>query len=142
MECKKCGKNITQDENMAYCPYCANKLDNNADINKSILRKEVNISDGFKAFIAWLLMVGILAVFFALFQTLFEDATGYEITELFTWISLGGIACVALYFTLAYIIYNHAKKRNRRAVAWATVSVVFSPIVAVFFYLLSWPKEE
>ncbi len=142
MQCNKCGKEIALNDDMVYCPYCGNKLESTSSKNKTnLLTKKIKINDSLKELIVWLLLCGILVAFFAVFGQLFSELIEIEIPELFTWIALVTIAFVAAYFTLAYAIYNHAKKNNRRAVAWATAFIVFTPILAGLFYLLSWPKE-
>ncbi len=142
MKCRKCGKEITFTDDMVYCPYCSNKLeDASSNNNKNILTKELKISDSFKALIVWLLLCVILVALFSVFRQSLSNIFGVEIAELLTWIVLVAIACVGMYFTLAYVVYNHAKKRNRRAIAWATAFIVFTPILAGLLYLLSWPKE-
>lgn len=140
MECHKCGKEIVLDDALVYCPYCGVKLKGEST-EKSILRKELKVGDSVKAFIVWLLLCGILLVLFTLSKQLISENFGFEIPELLDWRVLSIIVTVGLYFTLAYAIYNHAKKHDRRAVAWATAFIVFTPILSGLLYLLSWPKE-
>lgn len=140
MECKKCGKEITLNDGVVHCPYCGVKL-KGEDTRKSILTRELKVGDRVKAFIVWMLLCGIMAVFFTVFKELFSKRFGLEIPGLVNWIVLSLIGAIGLYFTLAYAVYNHAKKHDRRAVAWATAFIVFTPILAGLAYLLTWPKE-
>ena len=123
-----------------YCPYCGDKLEK-ASGNKNLLTRELGISDSIKAFIVWLLLFGIFVVLYTVFKQLFSSIIGIEIPGLFTWIIIAILAGVGVYFTFAYVVYNHAKKHNRRAVAWATAFIAFSPILAGLLYLLTWPKR-
>ena len=141
MECKKCGKEIAITNEIAYCPYCSNKLTDKPQGNKNVLTRQIKISDGFKTVIVWLLLCGIFVALFKVSKYLLWGTWEIEIPVLFTWITLLMIAGVALHFSLAYAIYKHAKKNNRRAVAWATAFIVFTPVLAGLLYLLSWPKE-
>jgi hypothetical protein len=140
MQCKKCGKEIPLNDGLVYCPYCGVKLKDEGT-KKGILTKELKVGDRAKAFIVWMLLCGIMAVFFTLFKGLFSEMFSLEIPSLVDWIVLSLIGATGLYFTLAYVVYNHARKHNRRAVAWATAFVVFTPILAGLAYLLTWPKE-
>ena len=142
MKCKKCGKEITSNDGVGYCPYCGGKLKvENTPKNKSIFTRELKVGDSIKALIVWMLLCGIMAVFFTLFRELFSERFGLEIPGLINWIVLSLIGAIGLYFTLAYVVYNNARKHNRRAVAWATAFIVFTPILAGLAYLLTWPKE-
>lgn len=52
------------------------------------------------------------------------------------------IAAGILYIVGIWIIYHHAKRHGRNAVAWATSAVAFSPVLAGIAYGLSWPKRK
>ncbi|MFC1871729.1 hypothetical protein ACFLYF_04960 [Chloroflexota bacterium] len=112
MECNKCGKEINSNDGVVYCPYCGVKL-KNKDTRKSIWTREVGY--GVQAFIVWLLLCVIFFVFFTVFKDLLSRQFGLEIPGLLSWIVIFGIVVIALYFTLAYVIYHHAIKHNRRA---------------------------
>ena len=143
MECKKCGKEITLDDGVVYCPYCGAKLKGEeAPKTRNILLRELKVGDRLKEFIVWLLLCGIFVAFFiVLKKPFFSERFALEIPELPDWRVIASIVGSALYFTLAYVVYNHAKKYHRRAVAWATAFIVFTPILGGLAYLLSWPKE-
>jgi DNA-directed RNA polymerase subunit RPC12/RpoP len=141
MECSKCGKDVTVDDEMLYCPYCSVRL-KGEEKRRGILRRELRASDDAKALMVWCLLYGIMAVFLTAFRELVNARLGINVPGLGDSLILVLIAGIASYFTLAYVVYNHAKKRNRRAVAWATAFVVFTPVLGGIAYLLSWPKEK
>jgi len=142
MECSKCGKEISLNDGIVYCPYCGGKMrEESLPKSKGIFTRELKAADSVRALIVWLLLCGILAVFFTLFRELFSEKFGLEIPGIGNWIVLSLIGAIGLYFTLVYAVYNHARKHNRRAVAWATAFIVFTPILAGLLYLLTWPKE-
>jgi len=140
MKCNKCGREITLNDRGVYCPYCGARV-KGEDTRKSILTRELKVGDRVKELMVWMLLCGIMAVFFTLFKELLSERFSLEIPGLVNWIVLSLIGAVGLYFTLAYVVYNHAKRHHRRAVAWATAFIVFTPILAGLAYLLSWPKE-
>ena len=146
MECKKCGKEITLNDGMVYCPYCGVKLKGqDAPKRRSIFTRELKIGYGVKALIVWVLLCVILLVLYSRFYNSVWEIIwyrfGWEIQGLFGWMVISMICGIALYFTLAYVVYNHAKKHHRRAVAWTTAFIVFTPILGGLVYLLTWPKE-
>lgn len=148
MKCNSCGKEIPIVENMIHCPFCGMKIENEvaSDSKKSIFRKELNVSYWFRALIVWWLIVGILTVLnFTLIAPQMEKfwvfLFGPDSVESLNWLSIVGIIGIGIYFTLAYVVYSHAKEHNRRAVAWATAFIIFTPVLGGLFYLLSWPKE-
>jgi hypothetical protein len=142
VECNKCGKEITLNNGAVYCPYCGVKLKGeDTPKRKSIWTRQLKIGDGVKAFIVWLLLCVIVVPFFGLVKWLVSARFGLDIAGLADWIVVCLIGAIALYFTLAYVVYHHAKKHHRRAVAWATAFVVFTPVLGGLAYLLSWPKE-
>ena len=141
MKCTKCGSELNATDGVLYCPFCGNRLKNEHNNNKNPLTRELKVSDGLKELIVWLLLCGILVTLFLVSKQLISNAIGVEIPASLMWIIYSAIAGIGLYFTLAYVVYNHAKKHHRRAVAWATAFIVFTPFIAGLLYLLSWPKE-
>ncbi len=139
MECKKCGKEITLNDGVVYCPYCGVKLKGEDTAKrKSIFTRELKVHDSVKALIVWILLCVVIWALSILFGELSSFLSRPEFT---IWDGLGLIGGLALYITLAYVVHNHAKSHNRRAVAWTTAFIVFTPILAGLAYLLTWPKE-
>jgi len=143
MECNKCGREITLTEGVVCCPYCGVRIkDEGAGKRRNILIRDLKVADRLKEFIVWLLLCGIfVACFVVLKKPFFSERFALEIPELPDWRVISSIVGSALYFTVAYVVYNHARKHHRRAVAWATAFIVFTPILAGLVYLLTWPKE-
>ena len=144
MECKKCGKEITLNDGVVYCPYCGVKLKGqDAPKRRSIFTRELKVPGIVKAFIVWMLLcvvIWVLSVAFHGFDELRSDI--YHIgLVLPIWTYPALIGAIALYITLVYVVYDHAKRHHRRAVAWTTAFIVFTPILAGLVYLLTWPKE-
>ena len=146
MKCNKCAKEISNANDIVYCPFCGGRLETKAGSEKSLLRRELKVSYWLRALIVWVLIVGILEVLdFALVVPQMEEIWvalfGVNSAGILNWLSLAFIMGIGTYFTLAYVVYSHAKEHRRRAVAWATAFIVFTPILGGLLYLLSWPKE-
>lgn len=128
MECDKCGKEITLTEGVVYCPYCGVKLASEESTKrKGVLSRELKIPHGVKPLIVWALLCVVIWWLSVLFGELSSFLSRPEFP---TWIGLALTGGLALYITLAYVVYDYAKKHHRRAVAWTTAFIVFAGILA------------
>ena len=68
----------------------------------------------------------------------------YVMESKITWAPAASIWVCIIGFSIAaaHIIYHHAKRHGRNAVAWATAFIVFSPFLSLVVYLLSWPNNR
>ena len=140
MECNKCGKEIKLNNGVAYCPYCGVNLDCEDDRRRGV-NKWLEVRYSSRLAILLLILCEALVLLVVRYRVPISEGLGFEIPRLPFWMFLCIIVGIALYLTLPYEVYKHAKKKNRRAVMWATAFVVFTPILAGLVYLFTWPKE-
>jgi predicted membrane protein len=66
---------------------------------------------------------------------------GYErFTWAFTWSIYTGI--LGLYVVAVFFVVQLAKRHERNVVAWTTAAILFTPVLTVIAYLLTWPKDR
>ena len=140
MKCNKCGKEITLNDGVVYCPYCGVNL-NGEESRKKWATKKLEVGYSIRTAILLIVLCEVLVLLVMVYRVSFGEWLGLEIPELSGWMFLCIIGGIALYLTLPYEVYKHAKKQKRRAVMWTTAFIVFTPILAGLAYLLTWPKE-
>ncbi len=99
--------------------------------------------------LAWILICGLITGVFFLIDN--QGAPGQLVWNPETWrferepnitwapgASLW-VGLIGLSVATAHIIYHHAKRHGRNAVAWATAFIVFSPFLSFIVYLITWP---
>ena len=139
MECEKCGKEISLDDGVVYCPYCGVKA-RREEGRESVVTKKVGANYiEVVLLIAWIALCGFLVVFVNMNTVVIGALLGLEIPELSNWMVTCVLAGIVLYIVVPYAVYNHAKRHHRRAVAWTTACIAFTPILGGISYLLTWP---
>ena len=140
MECKKCGKEITLNNGVVYCPYCGVNL-NGEDSRKKGATKKLEVRYSLRIAILLIILCEALVFLVMVYRVSVGEWLGLEIPPLSFWMYMCIIVGIVLYLTLPYEVYKHAKKEKRRAVMWTTAFIVFTPILAGLAYLFTWPKE-
>jgi len=57
------------------------------------------------------------------------------------WVVVSSIVVFVVGFNIAGadIVYHHARRHKRKALAWATAFILFSPLLTGIVYFLTWP---
>ena len=140
MECKKCGKEITLNDGVVYCPYCGVNL-NGEESRKKRATKKLEVGYSLRTALLLIVLCEVLVLLVTVYRVPIGEWLGLEIPKLSFWMFICIIVGIGLYSTLPYVVYKHAKKHNRRAVMWTAAFIVFTPILAGLAYLFTWPKE-
>ena len=102
--------------------------------------------------LAWVLICGVITGVFFLIdnqstsgQLIWNPEIGRFVKESsISWAPAASIwvGLIGLTIAAAHIIYHHAKRHGRNAVAWATAFIVFSPFLSLIVYLITWPAPK
>ena len=145
MKCPHCQEEVSE-SGFLYCPHCGKKLKSGKKGEKGLLRRSVVVG----SILTWAILTGVCFWLDKLDEAMMRVGYGLEATlepipgNPPTWAPNASIviALAILYVLSVCIIYNHAKRHKRNAVAWATAAAAFSPVLAGIAYGLTWPKGK